>query len=126
MEANITTITHATRKLRHLRVPVLPGEEREIKLRAAAAGLPVAAYLRELGLRQQMRGMLDNKRVEELARIHGDLGRLGALLTLWLEDDPRTAAFGEATLRAVLARIEETQDEMHELMRAVVAPGAGR
>lgn len=52
------------------------------------------------------------------------VGRLGALLTLWLEDDPRTAAFGEATLRAVLARIEKTQDEMHKLMRAVVTPGA--
>ena len=111
-----------TRKFRQLRVPVLPGEEQEIKRLAAASGLPVAAYLRELGLNHQVRSMLDNKRVEELALFHGDLGRFGGLLKLWLEDDPRTALFGEATLRAVLAKIEETQDEMHALMRAIVLP----
>jgi hypothetical protein len=55
-----------------------------------------------------------------LARINGDLGRLGGLLKLWLTDDPRTARFGESTIRAVLARIEDTQSKMHEVMRAVV------
>jgi hypothetical protein len=115
-----------TRKDRQLRVPVLPGEEKEIKRLAAATGLPVAAYLRNVGLGYRVRGILDNKRVEELARINADLGRLGGLLKLWLTDDPRTATFGEATMRAVLARIEETQIEMHEVMRAVVVPAATR
>jgi hypothetical protein len=118
--------TQFTRKFRHLRVPVLPGEELEIKRLAAASGLPVAAYLRELGLNHQVRDMLDNKRVEELARMHGELGRLGGLLKLWLTDDPRTALLGEAALRAVLSRIEKTQDEMHEVMRAVVLLPNGR
>jgi hypothetical protein len=115
-----------TRKQRQLRVPVLPGEEREIKRLAAAAGLPVAAYLRKVGLGYRVPGILDNKRVEELARINGDLGRLGGLLKLWLTDDPRTAMFGESTIRAVLSRIEDTQREMHEVMRAVVMPASER
>jgi len=115
-------VSHVTRKLRQLRVPVLPDEEQEIKRLAAASGLPVAAYLRELGLNHHVHSMLDNKHVEELALIHGDLGRLGNLLKLWLADDPRTALFGEATLRAVLFKIEATQDDMHTLMRAVVLP----
>lgn len=113
-----------TRKQRQLRVPVLPGEEREIKRLAAAAGLPVAAYLRKVGLGYRVPGILDNKRVEELARINGDLGRLGGLLKLWLTDDPRTATFGESTIRAVLSKIEDTQREMHDVMRAVVMPQA--
>jgi hypothetical protein len=111
-----------TRKARQLRVPVLPDEEAAIKKMAASAGLPVAAYLRNVGLGYQVRGILDNKRVEELARINGDLGRLGGLLKLWLTDDPRTARFGEATIRALLSKIEDTQDQMHEVMRAVVLP----
>ena len=79
-----------TRKAgRHLRVPVLPDEEAEIKRLAASVGLPVAAYLRNVGLGYQVPGILDNKRVEELARINGDLGRLGGLLKLWLTDDVR-------------------------------------
>ncbi|OQW86273.1 MAG: conjugal transfer protein TraJ [Rhodoferax ferrireducens] len=111
-----------TRKARQLRVPVLPDEEAAIKKMAASAGLPVAAYLRNVGLGYQVRGILDNKRVEELARINGDLGRLGGLLKLWLTDDPRTARFGESTIRALLSKIEDTQDQMHEVMRAVVLP----
>jgi len=115
----------ATRKARHLRVPVLPAEEAQIKRLAAAAGLPVAAYLRKVGLGYRLQGILDHRRVEELARINGDLGRLGGLLKLWLTNDERTAAFGEATIRAVLAKIVDTQDEMHSVMRAVVLPHGG-
>ena len=115
----------ATRKARHLRVPVLPAEEAQIKRLAAAAGLPVAAYLRRVGLGYRLPGILDHRRVEELARINGDLGRLGGLLKLWLTNDERTATFDEATIRAVLAKIADTQDEMHAVMRAVVLPHGG-
>ena len=114
-----------TRKAgRHLRVPVLPDEEAEIKRLAASVGLPVAAYLRNVGLGYQVPGILDNKRVEELARINGDLGRLGGLLKLWLTDDVRTARFGELTIKALLGRIEATQDEMSQVMKSVVRPRA--
>ena len=116
-----------TRKAgRHLRVPVLPGEEAQIKRLAASTGLSVAAYLRNVGMGYQLRGILDNRRVEELARINGDLGRLGGLLKLWLIDDARTRHFGGATLLAVLSKIEDTQDRMHEVMQEVVTPRAKR
>lgn len=110
----------------HLRVPVLPEEEAQIKSNAAAAGLAVATYLRTVGLGYQVTGILDNQRVEELARINGDLGRLGGLLKLWLTDDVRTLQFGEPTIRALLSKIENTQDQMHDVMRAVVLPRTSR
>ena len=116
-----------TRKAgRHLRVPVLPEEEAQIKNNAAAAGLAVAAYLRTVGLGYQVTGILDNQRVEELARINGDLGRLGGLLKLCLTDDIRTLQFGESTILALLSKIEDTQDRMHDVMRAVVLPRTSR
>jgi len=120
------TASKLTRKRRHLRVPVLPDEEQQIKRNAAAAGRSVAAYLRNVGLGYEVRGILDNRRVEELARINGDLGRLGGLLKLWLTNDTRTEAFGEATIRALLSKIEDTQDKMHAVMRAVIIPRAER
>jgi hypothetical protein len=82
----------------------------------------MSSYLLCVGLGYRTKSILDNKRVEELARINGDLGRLGGLLKLWLTNDERTAAFGEETIRAVLARIEETQDKMVDVMRSVVLP----
>jgi len=112
----------AAGKPRHLRVPVHPDEEAQIKRNAAVVGRSVAAYLRNVGLGYEVRGILDNSRVEELARINGDLGRLGGLLKLWLTNDDRTAQFGEATIRALLSKIEDTQDAMHGVIRQVVLP----
>jgi hypothetical protein len=109
-----------------IKVYCLPDEKRQIEAGASAARLSVSTYLLKVGMGYQVRGILDNKRVEELARINGDLGRLGGLLKLWLTNDPRTEQFGEATIRAVLSKIEDTQDKMHEIMRAVVLPRADR
>jgi hypothetical protein len=121
-----STTTATTRRNRHLRVPVFPDEEEQIKQNAAAAGSSIAAYLRNVGLGYEVRGILDNRRVEELARINGDLGRLGGLLKLWLTNDARTEAFGEATIRALLSKIEDTQDTMHGVIRLVVMPKSMR
>jgi len=108
----------------HLRVPVLPEEKEQIERQARQAGLSVACYLREVGQGYEIKGITDYERVRELARINGDLGRLGGLLKLWLTDDARTARFGEATILALLGRIEATQDEMGRVMKAVVRPRA--
>ena len=111
---------------RHLRVPVLPEEEAAIKQKAAETGLSVAAYLRNVGLGYPITGIVDYRQVRELARINGDLGRLGGLLKLWLTNDVRTAKFGEDTIRALLSKIESTQDEMGTIMLKIVMPKAGK
>ncbi len=116
----------AARRAHHLRVPVLPEEKVLIEAQAQRAGMSVARFLREVGQGYRIGGVVDYEQVRELARINGDLGRLGGLLKLWLTNDERTAQFGEATLRAVLSRIEATQDQMGELMMKVVQPRARR
>jgi len=118
---------NATRKSSPpIKVYCLPSERQAIAAQAGRAGTSMSTYLLKVGMGYPLSGILDNKRVEELARINGDLGRLGGLLKLWLTDDPRTAQFGEATIRAVLSKIADTQDKMHEVMRAVVLPRASR
>ena len=73
--------------------------------------LVVSAFLLAVGQGYEVKGITDYERVRELARINGDLGRLGGLLKLWLTDDVRTAKFGEATILALLGRIEDTQND---------------
>jgi hypothetical protein len=107
-----------------IKVYCLPEERRQIQANAAATGLSLSTFLLNVGIGYQVRGIVDNKQVEELARINGDLGRLGGLLKLWLTDDARLASVGEATIRAVLARIESTQDQMIRVMGSVVRPRA--
>ena len=112
------------KRRQHLRVPVSPSEKEEIENHARQAGLSVARYLREVGQGYEITGITDYERVRELARINGDLGRLGGLLKLWLTDDVRTAKFGVPTILALLGRIEATQAEMGRVMKAVIRPRA--
>lgn len=107
-----------------IKVYCLPEEKAVIEDNARRAGLSVARYLREVGQGYQIKGVMDYQHVRELVRVNGDLGRLGGLLKLWLTDDVRTLQFGEATILALLGRIEATQDEMSRIMKAVVQPRA--
>lgn len=105
-----------------IKVYCLPDEREEIKALAAASGRTASSYLLAVGRGYPVKSILDHRRVEELAKINADLGRLGGLLKLWLTNDERTAAFGESTIRALLSKIADTQDLMHEVMRQVVLP----
>ena len=107
-------------------VRVTPDEKTAIESLARQTGHSTSAYLRLLGQGYLPKSIVDHVKVIELARINGDLGRLGGLLKLWLTNDARTAQFGESTVRATLARIEDTQDKMLEIMKAVVMPRADR
>jgi len=76
-------------RIKLIPVPVLPSEKEEIKTRAKACGMSVAAYLRTLGLNHRPKAVLDAKAVLELAKVNGDLGRLGGLLKMLLTNNER-------------------------------------
>jgi hypothetical protein len=105
-----------------IKVYCLPEEKEQIEAQAKRAGMSAARYLREVGQGYHISGVVDYQQVRELARINGDLGRLGGLLKLWLTDDVRTAQFGQSTILAVLSKIEATQEEMGKVMTKVVMP----
>ncbi len=104
------------RRNKKLRVPVLPIEEAEIKNKATDAGLPVAEYLRNLGLGYQVPSIVDSRQVDSLLKINGDLGRLGGLIKLWLTNDKRTKLIGKSQLQMTLDSIRNTQSTMLDVI----------
>lgn len=112
------------RRDRDLRVPVLPAEEAAIKANARNAKMSVARYLREVGQAYVLKSAVDMEAVGTMARINGDMGRLGGLLKLYLKRDPRTATFNADTIGALLQRIAAQQEELGRVMQAVVRPAA--
>lgn len=114
---------HTRKHGKHLRVPVLPGEEKVIKENAANVSLTVAEYLRRLSLGYVVKTTLDSNYVLQLVKVNADQGRLGGLLKLWLTDDPKLAACGSTwttgVVRALLRQIEVNQDEMFRLVQAL-------
>ncbi|WP_045226978.1 conjugal transfer transcriptional regulator TraJ [Methyloterricola oryzae] len=109
-----------------IKVYCLPDERRQIETNADRVGLALSSYLLTLGLGYEPRGVVDGEKVDELMRINGDLGRLGGLLKLWLTDDARAAMLGDSTIRALLSKIEDTQDLMTDAIRSVVLPRSKR
>lgn len=119
--AEIQTKPKVKRKYKlHLRVPVEVEEGEVIKEQAEKCGLSAAEYLRRLGLGYEPTSIVDNQKVNELAKINGDLGRLGGLLKLWLSDDRRAAHFDKKTINGLLKEIEKTRTQMTEIMMKVI------
>lgn len=122
-----TTEMKATRKgSPPIKVYCLPAEREVIEVKARQAGMSTARYLREVGQGYHISGIFDYEQVQEMARINGDLGRLGGLLKLWLTNDEKTAQFDESTIRALLSRIDAKQEELGRLMLSVVIPRGAR
>ncbi len=117
-------MTNTTRKNgRHLRVPVLPEEEKAIKANAKATGLTIAAYLRNVGLGYQPKSVLDHEAIGELAKVNADLGRLGGLLKMWLANDEKLAMYQpvqiQQTIHGVLVKIGQVQLELLEKVKKI-------
>jgi hypothetical protein len=116
------TDSKATRKNSPpIKVYCLPEEAQAIKAQAQSVGLPAAAYLRNVGLGVRVTSVLDYQRIDDLARINADLGRLGGLLKLWLTNDERLRGIREEELRRVLTKIERNQDVLRSIMQTVVS-----
>lgn len=105
-----------------IKVYCLPSEKKTIEDSARAAGKSTSAFLLAVGQGYRVSGVVDYERVRELAKINGDLGRLGGLLKLWLTNDERTESFDADTIRAVLNKIEKNQDALADTMMRVVMP----
>jgi hypothetical protein len=90
---------------RPFKVFVDPSERAFITESARIAGMSVSMYLRTVGMHGRPKNMLDLDAVREIIRVHGDLGRLGGLLKLWLSEQSEVGA-SSVEVRAVLHKIE--------------------
>ncbi len=105
-----------------IKVYCLPEEKELIATNAAQAGKSTSSFLLAIGQGYEVAGVVDAEQVREMARINGDLGRMGGLLKLWLTNDKRTADFKKSTLVYLLQRIEANQEELAQTMSKVIRP----
>ena len=96
----------------HIKVWLLPSEKAAIQAKASAHTLSDSAYLRTLGLDMPIRSTVDQVAILELAKINGDLGRLGGLLKMWLTNQDRAA--NEHRITALVDDLEATRALLFE------------
>ena len=107
------------RKGPRISVWLLPSEKAAIQAKAAAHTMSDSAYLRALGLDMPVKSTLDQEAILELAKINGDLGRIGGLLKMWLTNQDR--AINETRITALVAGLEQTQGLLLEKVERLAA-----
>lgn len=105
-------------RTRPLRVYVTDEDRETITRYAAIAGVTVSDYLRRMGRGQEPRSVFDHDAVRALAKVNGDLGRLGGLLKLWLADRPGVGV-REGEVQRLLEEIRSTAALVREGMQRV-------
>lgn len=98
------------RREKIIMVRVTQSEHGRIQQIADAHDLSMPELLRQLGQGHQPKSTLDAQHILELAKINGDLGRLGGLLKLWL-------AIPEKKGFANHLNVPDTLDTIRELMK---------
>ncbi len=121
----------ATRKTQPpIKVYCLPEERAEIETLARHSGHSVSTYLCLVGQGYRVTSIIDYRQVQELAKINGDLGRLGGLLKLWLSNDAKLAPYDMAAMSkvivGVLDEIRANQTTIRTVMTAIVTPLAAK
>lgn len=102
---------------RPLKVFVSDSERAFIVESAYTAGMSVSMYLRVTGMHGRPKSALDNKRIIDLIKVAGDLGRMGGLLKLWLSDRADEGA-SAVEVRQVLHQIEDLLPRLRARMHA--------
>lgn len=101
----------------HIMVRVSPDEKEAISRAAARCDLKVPTYLRELGLGYAPKSTVDVQAFEQLAKLYGDLGRMGGLLKMWLADGTRSADGKKLSIPGLVNSIDGLQQEIQETAR---------
>lgn len=109
-----------------IKVYCLLDERKQIDSNAKAAGLSLSSFLLKVGMGYRINAVLDHRRIDDLAKVNADLGRLGGLLKLWLTNDEKLSQFGHQKMRqtiiALIVRIAKNQEKLNEIMLTVVRP----
>jgi hypothetical protein len=102
-------------KARPVKVYLSPPERAVLEEKAESSGLPLAVFLRNVGLGISVTSVLDHKAVLAMLKVNADQGRLGGLLKLWLSGG-LAQVVSASELRRLLHEIESAQRTLRALI----------
>ncbi len=96
-----------------------PKEAADLADMVNRTGMSKSAFLRAVALSQPIRSILDLQAMAELAKIHGDLGRVAGLLKLWLAEK-RGQSAQPVDVEVMMRDFRRLQGQASELMGRVM------
>ena len=89
----------------------------EITELASKCDLGFSAYMRQVALAYEPKSTIDARAVEELASLHGDIGRIGGLLKMWLSDNSKSGFGRHLNIPDLIQQLIDKQNEIGEAVR---------
>lgn len=107
------------KRTQHIMVRVSPDEKKVIEDAASKCDLSAPAYLRQLGLSYVPSSTVDIQAFERLAHLHGDLGRVGGLLKMWLSDPSKKGFGNHLNIPDIIEELIELKQEIREVAKVL-------
>ena len=108
--------TETRRRTEIIMVRVTREEQARLQDLARDCGLRMPAYLRQVGLGYEPRSRIDQQTIRDLAQLHGDLGRVGGLLKLWLSRSERQGFGRHLNIPQAVAELRELQRRVYQTL----------
>ena len=109
-----------------IKVCCTPDERQTLIKNAEHCGLSVSNFLRTVGLGVGVVSVVDHRKVDELVKVNGELGRLGGLLKLCLTNDacfqPIDTHGFKDEIKATITDIKANQASLKAIIKLVVKP----
>jgi len=99
----------------HLKAYVSPEEYAQVSAQAERASLSISAFVKAVCLGHEIKSTVDRDAILALARINGDLGRLGGLLKMALSE----RAINQVIGNNLLEDINRTRRRLEEKVKAL-------
>jgi len=84
---------------------------------ASQCDLGLSTYIRQVGLGYEPKSTVDSQAVAQLAHLHGDLGRVGGLLKMWLSDNSKSHYGRSLNIPELIDKLLSLQQEIGEVAR---------
>lgn len=93
-------------------------EKEEIVRISTSVGLSSSAYIRQLALGYEPASIFDHETILRFCKAHGDLGRMGGLLKLWLTNDEKIFNGKDQVdeIFTLLKNISQTQSILYQIV----------
>jgi hypothetical protein len=107
-----------------IKVCCTPDERQTLIEKAGQCGLSVSNFLRTVGLGIGIVSVVDHRKIEELVKVNGDLGRLGGLLKLCIANEAQHYSLSSHGFKdqilATIADIKANQARLKAIIKQVV------
>lgn len=104
------------RRTKIIMVRVTMEEQARLQELARECGMRAPAYLRQVGLGYEPRSKIDQESIQGLAQLHGDLGRVGGLLKMWLSRSERQGFGRHLNIPQAVAQLRQLQRQIYQTL----------